>query len=224
MTDFTLIKDTLDKFFRIQGTAHIQADGVVNVKGNVQFNGPQNKLPVKFGEVTGFFMAYRMVLNTLEGAPHTVGDNFDCSDNNLTSLAHAPQKVGKNFRCSANKLTSLAHAPTHVPGSFNCAKNQLHNLLHAPESVGGDFSCYDNPLHTLEGAPAHVGSRWWLTYDEHLPLLRTLGGTEINFMNMSDTTHTVEEILNKYMRQGKAGALKASLELIRAGFKDNARW
>lgn len=36
-----------------------------------------------------------------------VEGNFDCSDNQLTSLAGAPKKVGLNFNCSNNSLTGL---------------------------------------------------------------------------------------------------------------------
>jgi len=40
-------------------------------------------------------------------------------------------------------------------------------------------------------------------------------------------SHLVEEvavILNKHVGGGKAGALKCALELIKAGYKENARW
>jgi hypothetical protein len=34
----------------------------------------------------------------------------------------------------------------------------------------------------------------------------------------------VNEIMTKYEGQGKPGAIKAAAELIRAGYKENARW
>jgi hypothetical protein len=34
----------------------------------------------------------------------------------------------------------------------------------------------------------------------------------------------VNSIMNKYLGQGKPGAIKCAAELIKAGFKDNARW
>jgi hypothetical protein len=39
-----------------------------------------------------------------------------------------------------------------------------------------------------------------------------------------DAPQPVSDIIHKYLGQGKAGALKAAAELIKAGYKDNARW
>lgn len=223
MADHADIKDKLRKFFKVQGKIKIHTSGVVDVDGHVQLSSLWTKMPVQFGKVTGGFMCTGSRLTTLEGCPTHVGDNFDCSTNMLTSLEYAPTYVAKNFRCSDNQLTSLAHAPTHVH-AFNCAKNQLTNLTHAPETVELDISCYANPLVSLEGAPLRVGRTWWITYDENLPLLKTLSGQSIEFMNMTHDSGNVAHILNKYMGQGKPGAIKAAAELIKAGYKGNARW
>ena len=91
------------------------------------------------------------------GAPQTVGGDFYCYDNQLTTLEGAPQVVDENFTCSDNRLTSLEGAPKTVGGSFDCGNNQLTTLVGAPQSVGGDFSCYYNELTTLKGAPQTVG-------------------------------------------------------------------
>lgn len=223
MTQQGYIKDKLRTFFRITGKVTIHVSGVVDVDGNVFATSTASKLPVQFGKVTGVFVCSGGRLSTLEGCPTYVGDNFDCSTNQLTSLEHAPTHVGKMFRCSDNQITSLTHVPAHVT-SLNCAKNKLTNLLHAPHTVDLDISCYGNPLVSLEGAPTQVGRTWWLTYDAHLPLLRTLSGQQIEFMNMTHDSGNVAHILNKYMGQGKVGAIKAAAELIKAGYKANARW
>jgi hypothetical protein len=55
----------------------------------------------------------------------TVGGNFNCSYNNLTSLENCPKTVGENFGCSFNKLTSLAGAPKIVGGDFYCHSNDV---------------------------------------------------------------------------------------------------
>ena len=55
----------------------------------------------------------------------TVGGNFNCSYNELTSLEGAPKTVGENFGCSFNKLTSLAGAPKIVGGDFYCHNNDV---------------------------------------------------------------------------------------------------
>jgi hypothetical protein len=76
----------------------------------------------------------------------TVGESFDCSYNNLTSLEGSPSSVGGNFGCGFNNLTSLEGAPKTVGGSFICGGNNLTSLEGAPKSVGLDFYCTDNPV------------------------------------------------------------------------------
>jgi hypothetical protein len=226
MTDHKDIQDKLRKFFKIQGkgTIKIHPSGVVDVDGHVRLSSLWDKLPVKFGKVSGAFICSGGRLTTLEGCPTYVGDNFDCSSNMLTSLAHAPTHVVKDYRCSDNQIISLEHAPKRVDGYFNCGKNQLTNLTHAPEWVQENFTCHGNPLESLAGMPAHVGKAIWLTYDEQLPLLRTLVAEEVQFMNITPESEQVSQILNKYMGQGKVGALKAAAELVKHDFKANARW
>ena len=55
----------------------------------------------------------------------TVGRNFFCSNNKLTSLNNSPKTVGGYFSCSNNNLTSLVGAPTSVGGAFNCGNNSV---------------------------------------------------------------------------------------------------
>ena len=55
----------------------------------------------------------------------TVGGNFFCFKNSLTSLENCPKTVGGSFGCSFNKLTSLEFAPTSVGGFFDCGYNPV---------------------------------------------------------------------------------------------------
>jgi len=55
----------------------------------------------------------------------TVGGNFFCGNNLLTSLENCPKTVGGSFGCSFNKLTSLAGAPTIVDKDFHCRNNTV---------------------------------------------------------------------------------------------------
>jgi hypothetical protein len=75
----------------------------------------------------------------------TVGGNFYCSHNKLTSLINAPNIVAGNFGCSYNDLTSLEGAPKKVGGDFWCSYNLLTTLEGAPKVVGKDFYCGKNP-------------------------------------------------------------------------------
>ena len=102
----------------------------------------------------------------------TVGGNFYCSHNKLTSLINAPKIVTGNFTCYNNFLTSLEGAPKVVDGSFDCGYNKLTSLENSPKSVSGDFYCINNKLTSLVGAPKIVGGDFWCSYN----LLTTLEG------------------------------------------------
>jgi hypothetical protein len=80
----------------------------------------------------------------------TVGGNFYCGNNNLTSLEGAPKSVGASFACSNNKLTSLQCDHITVGGDFYCSFNKLTSLVGAPKSVGEDFICHSNNVKFTE--------------------------------------------------------------------------
>ncbi len=113
------------------------ADGTIDVKGNVYFHDCDIKhFPFKFGKVSGSFDCRRLPkLVSLEGAPHTVSGLFICSE------------IGM--------ITSLKYGPTIVRTAYACRHNpQLISLEGAPQYVGGAFWCADNPkLKSLKGLP-----------------------------------------------------------------------
>ena len=91
----------------------------------------------------------------------SVGRDFFCGTNNLTSLENCPKTVGGSFYCGHNKLTSLDGATEYVGGNFYCSFNNLKSLQCAHIIVGGDFYCYDNELKSLFGAPETVGGDFY---------------------------------------------------------------
>ena len=133
--------------------------GLVDIKGDFRCHRKELKdfKGVRFGVVTGDFDCSDNNLTSLEGAPQVVGGSFDCSWNNLTSLEGAPQEIGWSFYCHNNKLTSLEGAPQVVGENFRCYDNSLTSLEGAPQVVGNNFYCHDNKLTSLEGAPRKVG-------------------------------------------------------------------
>jgi len=215
----------LNAYFIVNGPVTIRPDLVVDVQGDVMLRRNQyqyiEKFPVQFGHVSGNFWCRDNQLMSLQGAPDHVGGNFDCEGNQLKSLQGAPHHVGLNFRCHSNKLTSLHGAPDHVGGDFRCTNNRLTDLQGAPAQVGRDFLCERNKLVSLTGAPAHVGDVFVCTYSTQLPLLRLTMYTHVDVMNAPTP---IVEILNKYVDQGKPGAIKCAAELIKAGYKEHARW
>ena len=76
----------------------------------------------------------------------SIGGDFDCGFNNLTSLENCPSSVDGTFGCGNNNLTSLEGSPSSVGGSFICGGNKLTSLEGAPKFVGGAFYCTDNPV------------------------------------------------------------------------------
>jgi hypothetical protein len=90
----------------------------------------------------------------------TVGRDFFCGSNKLTSLKNAPETVGRDFFCDYNDLTSLQGAPEYVGGSFYCSRNNLTKLINTPKFVGGSFYCSSNSLNSLTGAPTSVGGNF----------------------------------------------------------------
>jgi hypothetical protein len=139
----------------------VNTDGTIDVDGDVELRSMKlDKIPIKFGKVTGKFNCSDNKLTSLKGSPREVGGGFFCYGNKLTSLEGGPIKVGRYFNCSDNKLTSLVGAPKEVGGSFYCYDNKLTTLNGGPKEVGGDFDCSRNKLTTLEGGPIKVAANF----------------------------------------------------------------
>ena len=137
----------------------ISDNGLVDVDGSVYLSlSNLNRLPLKFGKVTGNFDCGDCHLTILEGAPQEVVRNFRAYKNNLTTLAGGPKLVRGDFKCFSNQLISLEGAPQGVGGTFDCSHNRLVTLNGAPQTVGRDFDCsYNRQLTSLDGGPSNVG-------------------------------------------------------------------
>jgi hypothetical protein len=171
----------------------INPDGIVDVDGDVYLSYKKlDKLPVRFGKVTGDFWCNNNQLTTLEGCPQTVVGSFLCYNNQLTSLEGCPQTVGAHFSCHSNKLTSLEGCPQTVGAHFSCRSNKLTSLEGCPQTVGAHFSCHSNKLTSLEGCPTDVGGDFWCN-DNQLTTLEGLTDVSIggNFHYHSNPIHSV---------------------------------
>ena len=137
--------------------------GLVDVDGD--FYCLEKKLKdfkgIRFGRVSGNFNCGQNELTSLEGAPLQVGGNFTCSFNPIGSLVGAPQEVGGYFACIKNNLSSLEGAPQKVGDGFDCQVNNLTSLIGGPQEVGGAYDCNRNPLTSLEGAPLKLKGRFF---------------------------------------------------------------
>lgn len=135
--------------------------------------------------------------------------------------------VEGDFRATHADLTTLKGAPEQVKGDFSVHYNQLQDLTHAPKQVGGHLFVNNNPLKSLSGIPDQIEGTIYISYKTRLPLLRCLvpqQGVQFVTNKRTPQIREVETILNKYKGQGRSGAIKCAIELIRAGYKENAKW
>lgn len=194
--------------FEIDGEYEIDDEGVINVHGGVIRRSEQmTRLKVRFGVITQSMQVDRCRLKSLQGFPHEVGGGVSIARTLVSSLQGAPRTVGSNF------------------WAYGC---QLKNLTGAPEHVGGKFVVHDNDLTSYDHVP--TGCTYVeLPYNPQIPVLRLLAYPMIQITSIGNTTSRqraspLTKILNKYAGEGKKGALACAAELIKAGFKDNARW
>ena len=185
-----------------QGLVHLEGD-VWEIKRNVK-----GKLPVRF---------------------HTVKGNFILDHEHLHDLTGCPINVMGNFSCVNCELTSLRGGPTHVQGFYSAAHNHLSDLVGAPQTVTRMMTVTDNPLTSLEGLSAGI-KQLKLSYNPKLHLLRLLElpeGFQILDPSADDQFYedsVWQKILEPYMSEGRKGAIKAAAELVKAGYKENAKW
>jgi len=123
--------DTICARYRIENYT-INDDGSIDVENDVNLSQLTfTELPLKFGRVTGNFYCYDCAnLNSLEGAPTSVGGSFICYDcPKLTSLEGAPTSIGSAFYCSqCSKLTKLSHIKSAK--SLHLKSTPITNLLY----------------------------------------------------------------------------------------------
>jgi len=107
----------------------INPDDTIDVNGDVDlWNKLGDKLPVKFGKVSGEFFCCENKLTTLEGCPNYISGSFYCFGNKLTTLEGCPKYVGSYFNCHSNKLTTLEGCPKYVGSDFYC-EILTHHIL-----------------------------------------------------------------------------------------------
>lgn len=169
-------------------------------------------------------------LTSLKFGPVEIGKKFNCAGNKLTSLEYGPIQVGGSYTCSVNELTSLEHCPSNlIGGFFDCSYNQLTSLAHCPTEVGGDFFCYGNhPLTSLD----HINLRLkkisgsFVCYDCNitssiLGLMLIEIGGHIR-TNLGDGKD-VDVILNRWKNQGRNGVMRCQRDLNDAGYRELAQ-
>jgi hypothetical protein len=132
----------------------------------------------------------------------TVTGGFFVDGTGLTSFEGSPRTIKKSAWFFHNPLTSLDGAPDVVDGYFNITGTQIKSL---------------------EGLPSVI-TALALSYDRHMPLLRALVASSVEWPSPTTAPKEVIRIIDKYAGLGKKGILGAGVELTKAGYKLNARW
>jgi hypothetical protein len=146
----TICKKYGIKNYTINPDDSIDVDGDVDLRGSEFWtffrssslgksnNWTLDRLPLKFGKVSGSFDCRYNNLTTLEGCPKEVGGDFYISDNLLTSLQGCPMEV-RRFLGGDNLFSDLTGCPQVVNGDFNISNNKnLVSLKGGPKEV----KCY----------------------------------------------------------------------------------
>jgi hypothetical protein len=119
--------------------------------------------------------------------------------------------------------------------SFECQGHKLTSLKYIPKIIPGDLVCYDNPLISLEGIEldSYIGNEILLTYTPTLPLLRTVkakNGVLFQDKNSDISSGNDIDVIRKIIHihcknpNIKQAIYNCQYDLIKSGFKGNARW
>ena len=139
----------------------INDDNTVDVNGDLNLDGLRHdKLPVKFGSVTGSVSLVGSLLRTLVGLPDEIKGDLDITTMELDSTDGFPMKVyGDVHIGSINvKSTMSTSRLSHVEGDLVLTEYGADSFVGLPEYVGGNFMVSDCPqLKSLKGMPKEVG-------------------------------------------------------------------
>ena len=152
-----------------------------------------NSRGVRFGMVSGTFNCSRMMLEDLDGCPHTVGVDFLAWDNHIVNLKGGPRKVRKNYDVNDCRIESLEGCPDEVGGTFILDNNILHNLEGITPTFTGWLHIDGNKLVSLEG------------------LKKCKGITCYDNTVSTETLYLIFDFIQEYPEMGY-GAILASLQ------------
>jgi len=102
----------------------INKDGTIDAYNVYLYERKLTKLPLKFNKV----------------------NDFDISNNYLTSLEGCPVEVNGDFLCNNNRLVSLEYSPKIIRGEFVCEANNIKTFEYFPSFVRDGFHCVGNPI------------------------------------------------------------------------------
>jgi len=140
-------------------------NGIVSSKDSVNI---QNKgleyIPVQFGKIYGTFNCSFNNLKTLAGCPCWIRDDFRANNNlELSNLIGGPEETGSHYMVHECGLTSLKGGAKKVGNNFDILHNKLKSLKYSPEYVGWDYCCESNQLVNLIGITKNIGGKLYFS-------------------------------------------------------------
>jgi hypothetical protein len=141
---------------------------LVNVIGDVRFQGRKTLSGVHFGKVDGDFIILRKSsgntkFESTKGFPIEVTGKMDIFDNPFGTLKDLPtKKVGESFCAVACELKTLTGCPQEVGGDLILNGNYFRTLEGAPQIMKDDATVSvanrggKRPLLSLEGLPPNL--------------------------------------------------------------------
>ena len=222
-----------DSKFDMSGDGcEVGPDGSVSVRGYVIMSVP--KSPLVFNVVTGSFVVPKVKLESFEGIPRRINGSLDLpNQKSLTSFSQLPtQKVRGDICVSGCGLTDLVGIPERFIG-----KNGITGK--------SSLIAANNPLVSLKGLERFTPDSIYLSYSDHLPLLRVLTVKDPNGIHLAEQgavldseskpTPTTNQKLKHLMQilrdhagivssQKWKGVLACQRILMNEGFAGNAKW
>ena len=166
--NFKYIDNICQKYYIENYT--INQDGSIDVDGHVNLTDQRLFiLPLKFGKVIGNFDCSENNLTSLVGSPiQVLGDYFSCDNNQLKSLKGCTRELSA-FYCFTNKLSTLKGGPTKVSSDYNCVDNNIFDFNGFPNPFYGESFFRDNPIDEIVDMVINDNQskfiRWLLEYD-----------------------------------------------------------
>lgn len=140
------------------------------------------------------------------------------------------ETAGGGFRIAASDITTLQGCPRSVKGTFFVQSHLLDDLTGGPRQVGDEYIIKNGfDLLSLQGLARDIGSGI-VEFNLHprMGVLSLFNSHNITtpIMNSITPGFTIAEmsrIVRRYISKGIAGMMPCAAELIKAGFRDNAK-
>jgi hypothetical protein len=92
------------------------------------FNNKLSYIPIRFGEVRGYFSCENNVLCNWINSPRIVNGFLDCSDNKLSNFIDSPKIIRGDFAAMNNNFIDIYDFPK-VDGYINITGNPVNALV-----------------------------------------------------------------------------------------------